>query len=185
MSLTVSSRVSNSEKKLEAVRSGVRAISVSGRTPGAHVSSHTSTASQPLCPSSVQLLSLSLSLFLCPFPPTAVFIFIFVCVSHCVPLHLNRLTLSVSPLRPAPSVFTSSLLASIHIVSSLPTPRLFGRPIGPQTWRRRRPLSQPGRGVSSSPLSSVQIRRPMVPAALIGPHRQRAASSGSWCGSSL
>lgn len=181
VSLTVSSRVSNSEKKLEAVRSGVRAISVSGRTPGAHVSSHTSTASQPLCPSSVQLLSFSLSVHFLQ----QLFFFIFVCVSHCVPLHLDRLTLSVSPLRPAPSVFTSSHLASIHIVSSLPTSRLFGRPIGPQTWRRRRPLSQPGRGVSSSPLSSVQIRRPMVPAALIGPRRQRAASAGSWCGSSL
>lgn len=184
MSLTVSSRVSNSEKKLEAVRSGVRAISVSGRTPGAHVSSHTSTASQPLCPSSVQLLSFSLSLSLCPFPPTAVF-FLFLCVSLTVSPYIWTASPSPSLPCPAPSVFTSSLLASIHIVSSLPTSRLFGRPIGPQTWRRRRPLSQPGRGVSSSPLSSVQIRRPMVPAALIGPRRQRAASAGSWCGSSL
>lgn len=97
VSLTVSSRVSNSEKKLEAVRSGVRAISVSGRTPGAHVSSHTSTASQPLCPSSVQLLSLSLPLsvhFL-----QQLFLFLFLCVSLTVSPYIW--TASPSPSLPS------------------------------------------------------------------------------------
>lgn len=111
------SRVSNNEKKLEAVRSGVRAISVSGKMEIMDVSSHESTGSGVFLPFFVPAV-VFLSVF--PFPPTAVFF-----MSHCFPLCWDCLSLSVSLLHPIlfavfcllPSPhqpLTSPLCARIH-----------------------------------------------------------------------
>lgn len=67
------SRVSNNEKKLEAVRSGVRAISVSGKMEIMDVFSHGSTGSGVLYLSSLQPLSFSLSF---PFPQQLFFFYV-------------------------------------------------------------------------------------------------------------
>lgn len=115
------SRVSNNEKKLEAVRSGVRAISVSGKMEIMDVFSHGATGSGVLYLSSFQQLSFSLCLSL---SSNSCFFY----VSLFSPLSGLPFPLRLSPsshplcclLFTSPPVSLShrpSVLASIHVVS--------------------------------------------------------------------
>lgn len=89
-------RVSNNEKKLEAVRSGVRAISVSGKIEITHTHSQIDWFRSLI--SSLVPATVVLSVF--PFPATSV-VFL---VSHCFPLCRDCLSLSVSLSHPVLSV---------------------------------------------------------------------------------
>lgn len=132
-------RVSNHEKKLEAVRSGVRAISVSGKMK-----------SQRAALEGRHLQRFHLLWFLCIFLFPVIFCSLPVSIS---PIHLTLLASSSS-------VIPILLCTSFHISSTVK--HLSSSPGWLQTQWLRHLLSQPGHGVSSSPLSSVQIHHPMV-----------------------
>lgn len=143
-------RVSNHEKKLEAVRSGVRAISVSGKMETVLWTSNSRRPPSSVVPSTVFLyLSISRIIF-CSLP---------------ISLSLIQL-----PLFTSFSSFFLAALTSIHVLF-FPTGKLVwsSPPDWLQTKWHRHLLSQPGHDVSSSPLSSVQIHHPMVSSAFTGP----------------
>lgn len=154
-------RLTNNEKKLEAVRSGVRAISVSGER--SVLLTRKSTGWGARCPIALSAFFLSLHFF-----PTSVF-----SLTH-LSLFSSLLGRPLPPSSPRPLcscflLFTSAALSSTHLPSVLiHSSFYFFLPGWLQTSWLRRLSSQPRRGVSSSPLCSVQIRRPRVSSAPIG-----------------